>query len=150
MACPALSVIAGKQKDIDRAIILRKILGGGMRQTGILCAAALESLNDWEEVLTEDNANCKWMAEELADCKGLIYDPSTIETNIFSFKIDKEHQKRVNIDHHTVRDKLNEDHSILLNSGMYNDMLRFVTHRGVDREHCERAVKGIKQLLNKW
>lgn len=52
MACPALSVIAGKQKDIDRAIILRKILGGGMRQTGILCAAALESLNDWEEVLT--------------------------------------------------------------------------------------------------
>lgn len=44
MGCPALSVIAGKHKDIQRAHTLRKILGGGMRQTGMLAAAALDSL----------------------------------------------------------------------------------------------------------
>jgi len=52
MACPALSVIAGSKKDIERAVMFRKILGGGMRQTGVLSAACLVSLMDWEEVLS--------------------------------------------------------------------------------------------------
>ena len=99
MSCPALSVIAGSKKDIERALMFRKILGGGMRQTGVLTAACLVSLMDWEEVLTQDNENCKWIADELADCKGLVYDPSVVETNILKFKIDKKHMKNLKIDH---------------------------------------------------
>jgi len=52
MSCPAYSVIAGSKKDMDRALVLRKMLGGGLRQTGVLSAACLVSLMDWEDVLT--------------------------------------------------------------------------------------------------
>jgi len=51
MGCPAGSMIAGTEEDIKRARVIRKMLGGGMRQTGVLSACALVSLMDWEERL---------------------------------------------------------------------------------------------------
>ena len=88
MGCPALSVIAGTQKDMDQALVYRKMLGGGMRQTGILSVACLVGLMDWEEKLSEDNKNAAFLAQELADCSALIFDPSLVETNIVKFKLD--------------------------------------------------------------
>ena len=58
-----------------------------MRQTGHLSAACLVSLMDWEEKLTADNENATYLAQELADCKSVIFDPSLVETNIVKFKI---------------------------------------------------------------
>ena len=55
MGCPAGSMIAGTEEDIKRARVIRKMLGGGMRQTGILSACALVSLMDWEDRLLLDN-----------------------------------------------------------------------------------------------
>jgi len=71
------------------------------------------------------------MAEELADCKGLIYDAELIQTNIFRFVIDQQHLKKLKLDHSGVRTKLREEYNILCNAGQ-NDFIRFVTHRSVD------------------
>lgn len=148
MSCPAMSVIAGSKKDIDRAVTLRKILGGGMRQTGVLSAACLVSLMDWEEVLTIDNENCRFMANELADCEQIIFDPTTVDTNILRFTIDKQHMKKLKIDHNGVNKILKDDYNIWGGTGFFNDHIRLVTHRWVTREHCERSVKAIKEILH--
>jgi threonine aldolase len=65
------------------------MLGGGMRQTGILSACALVSLMDWEDKLLLDNQNAKFLATELASIPGIVIDPSTIDTNIVRFKIEE-------------------------------------------------------------
>ena len=62
MGCPLGSMVVGSEKDIRTARNFRKMLGGGMRQTGIFAACGLISLTDWQEKLTQDNNNCKWMA----------------------------------------------------------------------------------------
>jgi threonine aldolase len=68
MGCPALSLVVGSEADIRRAKVFRKMLGGGMRQTGVLSAACLVSLMDWQEKLSVDNENATFLAQELADC----------------------------------------------------------------------------------
>lgn len=118
-----------------------------MRQTGILSAACLVSLMDWEEKLSEDNKNAAFLAQELADCSALIFDPSLVETNIVKFKLDKEVSKKLKIDHEGLAAKLKEEHSIWVGTGFHNDHVRLVTHRGTSKEHCERASKAIKQIL---
>lgn len=135
MGCPAMSVIAGSKADIDRALVFRKMLGGGMRQTGILSAAALVSLMDWEEKLSTDNLNAKWLGEEIADIKALKdFDPSLVETNIVKFKLDPIAMKKLKLDHNGVNAKLRE-HDIWAGTGFHNDHIRFVVHRGTPREH---------------
>jgi threonine aldolase len=71
MGCPMGSMIAGSAKEIARAKVYRKMLGGAMRQTGIISACALVSLMDWQEKLSVDNANAKFLAEELAAIPGV-------------------------------------------------------------------------------
>ena len=110
MGCPAGSMIAGTEEDIRRARVIRKMLGGGMRQTGILSACGLVSLMDWEEKLLLDNENAQFLAAELSTIPGILIDPSTIETNIVRFKIDKAALKRVKLDHDGVKLKLKEEH----------------------------------------
>ena len=71
MGCPMGSMIAGSAKEMARAKVYRKMLGGAMRQTGIISACALVSLMDWQEKLSVDNANAKFLAEELAAIPGV-------------------------------------------------------------------------------
>lgn len=97
MGCPVGSLIVGSHKDITEARNLRKMLGGGMRQTGVLSACGMVSLNDWQEKLTVDNANASWLAHELAAIKGVIIDPKVVETNIIRFSF----EPRVLKDHKT-------------------------------------------------
>lgn len=106
MGCPAGSMIAGSAADMARAKVLRKMLGGAMRQTGILSACGLVSLMDWEEKLLADNKNAKFLATELAAIPGVILDPSLIETNIVRFSIDEKTLKKRKLDHKGIRDLL--------------------------------------------
>lgn len=129
MGCPAGSMIAGSHEDIKRARVLRKMLGGGMRQTGILSACGLVSLMDWEEKLLLDNQNAKFLATELASIPGVLIDPDTVDTNIVRFKIDDRVLKKIKLDHNGLKMKLREDHQILCTSGFHNNNIRLVTHR---------------------
>jgi threonine aldolase len=66
MGCPVGSLIIGDQEHIDHARVVRKMLGGQMRQVGILATCGLISLEDWRERLQEDHDNCKWLSQELS------------------------------------------------------------------------------------
>ncbi|MCD9638195.1 putative low-specificity L-threonine aldolase 1, partial [Datura stramonium] len=82
LGAPAGSVIVGSKSFIARAKILRKTLGGGMRQIGVLCAAASVALQENLVKLEGDHRNAKILAEELNKISGLKVDIATVETNI--------------------------------------------------------------------
>jgi len=63
LGCPAGSMIVGSEKDINEARNMRKMLGGTLRQSGVLTACAIVSLTDWQEKLAIDNANAHWVAQ---------------------------------------------------------------------------------------
>lgn len=102
MGCPALSLVVGSEADIRRAKVFRKMLGGGMRQTGVLSAACLVSLMDWQDKLSVDNENATFLAHELADCKSIVFDPTLVETNIVKFTLDPKASKQLKLDHNSV------------------------------------------------
>ena len=88
MSCPVGSVICGSKEFIDQARKWRKMVGGGMRQAGILAAAGLVALDTMIERLAEDHANARRLAEGLANIDGLEVDPESIQSNIVIFQVD--------------------------------------------------------------
>lgn len=88
LGAPVGSIVAGTKSFIDRTHRFRKMFGGGMRQSGILAAAALYALEHNVERLADDHANTKRLAEAIAELPGLSVDPATVETNIVIFEVD--------------------------------------------------------------
>jgi threonine aldolase len=88
LGAPVGSIVAGPQPFIKRCHRFRKMFGGGMRQAGILAAAALYALDHNLERLAEDHANARRLAEGIAALPGIGLDPRTVETNILIFEID--------------------------------------------------------------
>lgn len=136
MGCPVGSMIIGTKADIDHARVIRKMLGGQMRQVGVLAICGLISLEDWQERLLIDHDNAKWLAYEMSSLpKDYIHGIGPldkIETNIFRFSLAPEFIKKRKIDH-TKFCKLLREHKILVNPSFANDAIRVVTHRDVSR-----------------
>jgi threonine aldolase len=89
LGAPVGSVLCGAGDVISKARRWRKVLGGGMRQAGVLAAAGIIALTDHVERLAEDHANAKRLAEGLSRIAGISIDPSRIQTNIVYFSIDR-------------------------------------------------------------
>ena len=92
LACPVGSVVVGSADFIERARRARKIVGGGMRQAGVLAAAGLVALRDGSagmiERLAEDHEHARWLAEELAASHGIVgLDPGRVTTNYIVFQV---------------------------------------------------------------
>src|SRR5262245_50055942 len=87
LGAPIGSMIAGKKDFIQEAVSVRKLLGGGMRQVGVLAAAGLVALEESPKMLIEDHANAKWLAEAMAAMPGVRIDPERVQTNIVIFDI---------------------------------------------------------------
>ena len=117
MGCPAGSMVVGSEKDINEARNLRKMLGGGMRQSGVLTACGIVALTDWQQKIEIDNANAYWIGQQIAGIKGLMIDPKLIETNIVRFTFEKSLLSKMKLDHDGFRDKLKSDKNILSGSG---------------------------------
>lgn len=146
MGCPAGSLIVGSHKNMVEARNLRKMLGGGMRQTGVLAACGLVSLNDWQEKLTIDQTNASWLANELTTIKGVVIDPAIVETNIIRFSFEPRVLKNLKTDYFGIGDRLKAE-NILINVNVKNDGLRAVAHRDVSRPDFEKLVSAIKTIL---
>jgi threonine aldolase len=120
MGCPLGSVLMGSEEDIYYARNIRKMVGGGMRQAGMTAACALVALEDWEEKLSADNANARFLAHALAtEVEGINCDESVCQTNMFVFSMDKSitNPKRSSgkqkIDHIGLSKILREQYNIL-------------------------------------
>ncbi|NCO35955.1 MAG: hypothetical protein AUJ92_15165 [Armatimonadetes bacterium CG2_30_59_28] len=86
LASPIGSLVAGPRGFITEARRVRKMLGGGMRQAGIVAACGVVSLTRMVDRLAEDHANCRWMAERLVECSGVTLDMATVQTNLLFFR----------------------------------------------------------------
>ncbi len=87
LAAPAGSLICGEPAFIQQARRVRKVLGGGMRQVGVLAAAGIVALNDMVDRLPQDHANAKRLAMGLDRMHGLEVDPDRVQTNIVYVRI---------------------------------------------------------------
>jgi threonine aldolase len=90
LGAPVGSVVCGSREFIDEARRARKVLGGGMRQAGVLAAAGLVALTEMVDRLAEDHANALKLAKGLTEMEDLFIDPGRVKTNIVFFEIKRE------------------------------------------------------------
>jgi len=140
LAAPVGSVICGSAEFIAEARRTRKILGGGMRQAGILAAAGINALEDMVDRLAEDHENAKRLANAIAGIDGLAIDLASVHTNIVYFEIACE-----KITAEKLVDELNKRAVKILHLGP--NCLRAVTHYGITPEDIDAAIDTIKDLL---
>jgi len=138
LGAPVGSMLVGAFDQMDRARLIRKALGGGMRQAGILAAAGLIALEEGPKRLHEDHANARLIAERIAETPAKI-DLDTVETNIVIFKVPDG-----NADAFVAKLKQRG----ILASSVYRHSVRFVTHRDVDRAACEEAARAAAEILS--
>lgn len=93
LGCPVGTVLVGKRELLHRALRIRKMLGGGMRQAGILAAAGLYALEHHVARLAEDHAHARKLAEGLADIEPLKINPAAVQTNIVWGRLASEHSE---------------------------------------------------------
>ena len=140
LGAPIGSVIAGRWPDIDRAARLRKMLGGGMRQTGLLAAAALWALDHNVGRIAVDHENARALAERLAAIPGLTVDLSRVQTNIVMADLAPTCPPMTEI-----VAQLHARGVLVLPFGPRR--LRFVTHLDVDHEGCLAAARHLAEIL---
>jgi threonine aldolase len=138
LAAPVGSLIAGPQEWIARARRHRKILGGGMRQAGIIAAPGIIALETMVDRLVEDHDNARFLAEELAAMPGLELDPDEVETNIVIAALTL-------IDATRFCEALRE-RAILINP-VGGNRVRFTTHKDITRADLEKALPQINAVL---
>ena len=139
LCAPVGSMLVGSRKFIDRARVVRKMLGGGMRQAGVLAAAGLIALEEMPKRLGEDHANAKLLAERVAELKQVEIDRETVQTNIVIFKV------RGVTDVAPLLAALKQ-RGVLAGSAA-TDEIRFVTHKDVDRTACEQAARIAAEVI---
>lgn len=146
LSAPVGSLLVGSKDFIHRAHRIRKLLGGGMRQAGILAAAGIVALEQMVERLAEDHEHCKQLAHGLADYPQIDIDPERVVTNILRFTLrDSQQQKLSEAKTAQFLEKARA-HGVLMGS-MGEGLIRAVTHYGVDTEHIPLALTGIRRAL---
>jgi len=142
LGAPVGSLLLGSRGFIDRARACRKMLGGGMRQAGILAAAGLIALEKMPARLGEDHANARFLAEGLTRVPGIKLDPSRVHTNILVFEISGTGMTTAELSRGLA------ERNVLMN-GINPEQMRLVTHMDVDRAACTRALEAIREICTK-
>ncbi|GGW26110.1 threonine aldolase family protein [Arenibacter certesii] len=138
LGCPVGSVLVGDQETIQRAIRVRKVFGGGMRQAGFLAAAGIYALDNHINRLAEDHTKAKEISH-LLESLPYIKSVAPTETNIVIFEID---EQRRSLDDFLSSLKQNDIHII----GMGQGKLRIVTHMDYTEAMHKKFMEIIPQL----
>ncbi len=141
LCAPVGSLLAGNKAFIQKARKIRKMLGGGMRQSGILAAAGIVALTEMVDRLAIDHENAKVLAEGLANIHGIKIDVARVQTNIVIFDISR---TGINGDQLVERLKPFGIKAI----GSPNGIVRFVTHRYVTRRDVERVLGVMAKIIS--
>jgi threonine aldolase len=137
LGAPAGSMLAGPAKLIDRGRLLRKRLGGGMRQVGVLAAAGLVALEESPKCLHVDHANAQFLARRLAQIDGVTVRP--VETNIVIFDLPARRSPSATA-------AALKERGVLLNA-VNGRFMRAVTHYDVSREDCAQAIGALEEII---
>jgi threonine aldolase len=139
LGAPVGSMLVSSAERIARARSLRKALGGGMRQAGVLAAAGLIALEDGPKHLSEDHANARLLAEALSHTEGVAIDLESVETNIVVFRL----QSGKGAADLAARLKARG----VLAGAFGPDAIRLVTHRDVSRKDCIDAAESLTEEI---
>lgn len=137
LACPIGSIVAGSQEFIDKALRVRKMLGGGMRQAGIIAAPGLIALEKMIDRLADDHKNAQLLKKGLSEINGI----TTREcyTNILFIEI-----SGLGIPGSKFKKTLAEKNIIV--SSRWDTIFRLVTHYGLEKEDIEYVIETIHSL----
>ena len=143
LGAPIGSALAGPRDFVSRARRTRKLFGGGMRQVGVLAAAALHALDHHIDRLADDHRNAQVLAQAIADTPGLRLDPPEVETNLVWFNVDPAAGTAAD-----VGARLKERGVLVHVAGPQR--LRACTHLDVSKAMAERAAdvltKAVRQV----
>ena len=138
LCCPVGSIVCGPAEKIGAARRWRKMLGGGMRQAGVLAAAGLVALETMVDRLADDHRSARSLAEGLAEVDGIECDLSRVETNIVYFRLK-------NMDAASFVTACSDQG---LRGGAYgSDLIRFVTHHGITPADVGKALVICREAL---
>jgi threonine aldolase len=143
LGCPVGSVLAGREEQIVRAIRVRRMFGGAMRQAGILAAAGLYALDHNLDRLHEDHANAKLIAERIVGLPGIELDLATVQTNIILFRLGGGAPSAAVF----VADA--KERGVLI-SAFGPRVVRVTTHLDASAQQCARAAEVIAELACAW
>jgi threonine aldolase len=136
LGAPVGAVLAGSDELIAEAWRYKQMMGGALRQSGILAAGCLYALDHNVDRLAEDHANARLLADGLSGLPGIEIDPEEVETNIVIFGV---------ADAPTLAERLAEEVDVM---AIGPERMRAVTHLDVDRAQIERAVEAIGAALS--
>ena len=140
LAAPVGSLICGSAAFVREARRQRKLLGGGMRQAGILAAAGIVALESMVERLADDHRNARKLAEGLARLPGVVLDPATVQTNIVIFALSPDALSPAEL----VAGLAEQGVKMGAIGGR---KLRAVTHCGPEAEDIDRALAAAARVL---
>lgn len=142
LGAPVGSALSGSREFVARARQVRKLFGGGMRQAGVLAAAALYALDNHVERLADDHRNARVIAQAVSDSPGLRLDPPDVHTNIIWIEVEPELGTS-----QSVAAALKE-RGILV-SPATPSRIRAVTHLDVSPAMAERAADTLRRVVPK-
>lgn len=139
LSCPIGSMVVGTDEFIEKARKNRKILGGGMRQAGIIAAPGIIALEKMIDRLEEDHKNARALAEGLAQINGISIDLKTVQTNIVHFDVNE-----LLVTSNQFVSKLREKGVLALTRD--EKTLRMVTHRGIEKENIDKTLNIVDSI----
>jgi len=138
LSCPVGSVIVGSEDYIQEARRWRKMVGGSMRQAGVLAAAGVVALDSMVDRLAEDHANARKLSEGLAEINGIDIDPDALPTNLVFFEIE--------------RDDWPDLHRKLVERGVKGGgggkRWRYVTHYGITEDDIDYTLETVRDVFS--
>jgi threonine aldolase len=140
LGAPVGSMIVGSREFIERCRSIRKMLGGGMRQAGVLAAAGLVALEKGPKRLQVDHENAQVLARQLASVPGIALDPAKVQTNIVIFEVKKSGWSSGDVLKALAQQGV-------LAVPVDNEKVRMVTHLDVDRNDVERAGNIVRKVF---
>ena len=141
LGAPVGSMLVGSRDFIEHARIGRKLLGGGMRQAGVLAAAGLVALEESPKILHRDHENAKHLAQGLAQIKGLALDPQKVSTNIVFFDVRATGLTAAGLCAALAPRKI-------LCGAIDKFSVRMVTHYDVDRAGIDRTLAAVDEVIS--
>lgn len=140
LCAPVGSILAGSEEFIKKARRYRKMLGGGMRQAGVLAAAGIVALTSMVERLSEDHKNARLLAEGLKDIKGIQVNWDTVQSNILMVDL-------TTTEYDSIKLVARLKEKGILASDINSSRIRFVTHKYISQDDIEYTVEVVKSVL---
>jgi threonine aldolase len=142
LGAPVGSVVCGRPDFVTHARRIRKMLGGGMRQAGVIAAAGIVALERMVDRLAEDHANARTLAEGVARLPGMRIDLGSVQTNIVIFRVDRPQGVDELVKGCAARKV--KIHAVSPTS------IRCVTHKDIDADDIARTLDAFKEITKGW